>query len=106
MATPRVCSNCNQSGHNRRTCTNPPKAREVTPVPVAPAISYAPKNVERIKQVEAQEFEGGLPMVNMAPCLLRLNGYTQICSGSFRMTVPDDTTFDQIPNYVAWRRYV
>jgi hypothetical protein len=106
MAGERLCGNCGSSGHNKRTCKNPPKAREVTPVPVAPAISYAPKNVERIKQVEAQEFEGGLPIVDMAPCLLRLNGYTQICSGSFRMTVPDDTTFDQISNYVAWRRYV
>lgn len=101
-----ACSLCGNENHNKRTCTNPPKVREVAPIPVAPAISYAPKNVERIKQAEAQEFEGGLPIVDMAPCLLRLNGYTQICSGSFRMKVPDDTTFDQISNYVAWRRYV
>lgn len=105
MATPRSCGNCGESGHNKRTCKNPPKVREVAPSPVVvPAVSK--KYEPTIKQVESQDFEGGLPIVDMAPCLLRINGYTQICSGSFRMTVPDDTTFDQIPNYVAWRRYV
>ena len=108
MASERLCGNCGLNGHNRRTCKNPPKApavREVAPVPQIPAISYAHKKVEPIKQVERVEYEGDLPIVDMAPCLLRLNGYTQICSGSFRMKVPDDTTFDQIPNYVFWRRY-
>jgi hypothetical protein len=102
-----ACSLCGNENHNKRTCKNPPKspaAREIAPFPQIPAIPYTPKKVEPIKQVERVEYEGDLPKVDMAPCLLRLNGYTQICSGSFRMTVPDDTTFDQISNYVAWRR--
>lgn len=108
MASERLCGNCGSSGHNKRTCKNPqkaPAAREIAPFPQIPAIPYIPKKVELIKQVKQVEYEGDLPKVEMSPCLLRLNGYTQICSGSFRMTVPDDTTFDQISNYVAWRRY-
>jgi hypothetical protein len=101
-----ACSNCGASNHNKRTCKNPAKTvvpRKATPIHYVPA---APLKVEPTVQVETREFVGGLPKVDMAPCLLRLNGYTEICSGSFRMTVPDDTTFDQISNYVAWRRYV
>ena len=104
MATERRCGNCNEIGHNKRTCKNPAKTvapRKVAPVFVAPA---APQKVEPIVQVEAQEFEGDLPKVEIAPCLLRLNGYTYICSGSFRMEVPNDTKFEEISNYVAWGR--
>jgi hypothetical protein len=104
MAGERLCSNCGMAGHNKRTCKNPAKApaiREATPVRVIPA---APQKVEPvIMPIEAREFVGGLPKVDMAPCLLYMNGYTYICSGSFRMEVPNDTTFDQIPNYVSWR---
>ena len=98
MAGERLCGNCGVIGHNKRTCKNPPKApavREVTPFPQIPAIAF--------KQVERVEYVGDLPIVDMTPCLLRLKGYTEICSGSFRLKVPDDTTFDQISNYVFWR---
>lgn len=98
MAGERLCGNCGVIGHNKRTCKNPPKTpavREVTPFPQIPAIAF--------KQVERVEYEGDLPIVDMTPCLLRLKGYTEICSGSFRMKVPDNTTFDQISNYVFWR---
>ena len=98
MAGERLCGNCGVIGHNKRTCKNPPKApavREVAPFSQIPAIAF--------KQVERVEYVGDLPIVDMTPCLLRLKGYTEICSGSFRMKVPDDTTFDQISNYVFWR---
>ena len=98
MAGERLCGNCGVIGHNKRTCKNPPKApavREVAPFPQIPAIVF--------KQVERVEYEGDLPIVDMTPCLLRLKGYTEICSGSFRLKVPDDPTFDQISNYVFWR---
>ena len=104
MAGERLCSNCGMAGHNKRTCKNPAKApaiREATPVRV---IANAPKKVEPIiMQVETRESVGGFPKVEIAPCLLHMNGYTSICSGSFRMEVPNDTTFDQISNYVSWR---
>lgn len=103
MAGQRLCSNCNTAGHNKRTCKNPaktPAIREATPVRQIPA---APVKVEPYVPVEAREFVGGLPKVDMAPCLLHMNGYTYICSGSFRLEVPNETTFDQISNYVSWR---
>ena len=103
MAGERLCGNCGMTGHNKRTCKNPAKApaiREATPVR---QISVAPVKVEPYVPVEARESVGGLPKVDMAPCLLHMNGYTYICSGSFRMEVPNDTTFDQISNYVSWR---
>jgi hypothetical protein len=98
MAGERLCGNCGEPNHNRRTCKNLAKApaiREVAPFPQIPAIPF--------KQVERVEYAGDLPIVDMTPCLLRLKGYTEICSGSFRMKVPDDTTFDQISNSVFWR---
>ena len=99
-----ACSLCGASNHNKRTCKNPAKAspiREATPIRQIPA---APKKVEPIiMQVETRESVGGLPKVEIAPCLLHMNGYTYICSGSFRMEVPNETTFDQISNYVSWR---
>ena len=98
-----ACSNCGASNHNKRTCKNPAKAvapKEATPIRYVPA---APQKVEPTVQVETREFVGGLPKVEMAPCLLRLNGYTYICSGSFRMEVPNETTFNEISNYVSWR---
>ena len=104
MAGERLCGNCGTTGHNKRTCKNPAKAfpiREATPIPLVPA---APKKVEPIiTQVETREFVGGLPKVEIAPCLLHMNGYTYICSGSFRMEVPNDTKFEEISNYVSWR---
>ena len=103
MAGERLCSNCGTAGHNKRTCKNPAKApaiREATPIRVIPA---APVKVEPYVPVEARESVGGLPKVEIAPCLIELNGYTYICSGSFRLEVPNDTTFDQISNYVSWR---
>ena len=106
MASERLCGNCSSNGHNKRTCKNPPKApaaREIAPFPQIPAIPYAPKKVEPIKQVERVEYEGDLPKVDMAPCLLHMKGYTYICSGSFRMEVPSDTKFEEISNYVSWR---
>ena len=103
MAGERLCSNCGTAGHNKRTCKNPAKApaiREATPVRV---IANAPVKVEPYVPVEARESVGGLPKVEIAPCLIELNGYTYICSGSFRLEVPNETTFDQISNYVSWR---
>jgi hypothetical protein len=104
MAGERLCSNCGTAGHNKRTCKNPAKApaiREATPIRQIPA---APKKVEPIiMQVETRESVGGLPKVEIAPCLLHMNGYTYICSGSFRMEVPNDTKFEEISNYVSWR---
>ena len=98
-----ACSLCGASNHNKRTCKNPAKApaiREATPVRQIPA---APVKVEPYVLVEARESVGGLPKVEIAPCLLHMNGYTYICSGSFRLEVPNETTFDQISNYVSWR---
>ena len=103
MATERICGNCGTTGHNRRTCKNPAKTvapKEVTPIRYVPV---TPLKVEPTVQVETREFVGGLPKVEMAPCLLHTNGYTYICSGSFRMEVPNDTTFNEISNYVSWR---
>lgn len=98
-----ACSLCGVSNHNKRTCKNPAKAppiREATPIPVVHA---APQKVEPYVPVETREFVGGLPRVEIAPCLLHMNGYTYICSGSFRLEVPNETTFNEISNYVSWR---
>jgi hypothetical protein len=98
-----ACSNCGASNHNKRTCKNPAKTvapRKATPIHYVPA---APLKVEPTVQVETRESVGGLPKVEIAPCLIELNGYTYICSGSFRLMVPNETTFNEISNYVSWR---
>jgi len=104
MAGARLCSNCGSSGHNRRTCKNPaktPAVREVAPIRNIPV--FVPEKVEQIKQVETHEFVGDLPKVNMAPCLAWIAGKRYVCGGSVRVEVPNDTTFEQISNYVSWR---